>query len=296
MTTANNTNNIDWNAINAEADGNGELVLQIKLEDGTVVDNPKWAKHKTDVSNDPRMMRDIEGMKELPKIKAEMIRPMKEADAGKDEHDREYDGVLSAFDLDDRDFDNAQLEALSDCLSTVATAWPDRFTRTKQTGKGPSRAPQGMTNNTNTVDWDKIDRVIADMGWRGVSSIRWDKEAGTFTVQMVIPTPRASIRPKVVRVIQDLLDEALDAVAEYVSTDTIAKMKYEVAVDDDRGLMAFVVTAPDEVWKVEHEALFSGGRKAMLPVGMIIRVRAEEAVKQAAKLMGRGAFRVNGKA
>jgi hypothetical protein len=34
----------------------------------------------------------------------------------------------------------------------------------------------------------------------------------------------------------------------------------------------------------------------MLPVGMIIQDRAEEAVKQAAKLMGRAAFRANGKA
>jgi hypothetical protein len=130
VTNTNNASNIDWNAINAEADANGELVLQIKLEDGTVVDNPKWAKYKTDVSNDPRRMRGIERMKEFPKNKAEMIRLMKEADAGKDEHDRKYDEVLAAFDPDDRDFDNAELEALSDCLSTTATAWPDLFTRT----------------------------------------------------------------------------------------------------------------------------------------------------------------------
>jgi hypothetical protein len=70
-----------------------------------------------------------------------------------------------------------------------------------------------MSNNTNTIDWDKIDRVIAAMEQRGFSGDHWDKEAGTFTVQTVIPTPRASIRPKVVRVIQRLLDEARDAVA-----------------------------------------------------------------------------------
>jgi len=153
-----------------------------------------------------------------------------------------------------------------------------------------------MTNNTNTIDWDEIDRVIAAMGQRGFSGGHWDKEAGTFTVQTVIPTPRASIRPKVVRVIQHLLDEARDAVAEYVSTNTIAKMTYEVVVDDDRGLMVFVVTAPDEVMKVEHEALFKGGLKAMLPVSMIIQDRAKEACKQAVKLMGKAAFLANGKA
>jgi hypothetical protein len=152
-----------------------------------------------------------------------------------------------------------------------------------------------MTNNTNTIDWGKIDEAIAFMGCRGFSSGHWDKEAGTFTVQEVIPIPRASIRPKVVRVIDDLLDEALDAVAEYVSTNTIAKMTYEVVVDDDRGLMVFVVTAPDEVMKVEHEFLFSGGLKAMLPVGMIIHDRADKAGKQAAKLMGKAAFLANGK-
>jgi hypothetical protein len=85
-------------------------------------------------------------------------------------------------------------------------------------------------------------------------------------------------------------------VAEYVSTNTIAKMTYEVVVDDDRGLMVFVVTAPDEVMKVEHEFLFSGGRKAMFPVGMIIEDRAEKAGKQAVKLMGKAAFLANGKA
>jgi hypothetical protein len=147
-----------------------------------------------------------------------------------------------------------------------------------------------MTNNTKTIDWNDIDRVIAAMGQRGFSDCYWDKEAGTFIVRAVFPTPQASIRPKVVRVIRDLLDEALDAVAKYVSTNTIAKMKYEVAVDDDRRLMVFVVKAPDEVWKVEHEALFSGGRTAMLPVGMIIKDRAEEAGKQAVKLMGKDAF------
>jgi len=152
-----------------------------------------------------------------------------------------------------------------------------------------------MANNTNTINWDNIDKAIAFMGSRGVIGSRWDKEAGTFTVRQVIPTPRASIRPKVVRVVQDLLDEALDAVAEYVSTNTIAKMTYEVVVDDDRGLIVFVVTAPDEVMKVEHEALFSGGLKAMLPVGMIIQDRADEAGKQAVNLMGKAAFLTNGK-
>jgi hypothetical protein len=147
-----------------------------------------------------------------------------------------------------------------------------------------------MTNNTNTIDWGNIDKDIAFMGCRGFSSSHWDKEAGTFTVQGVIPIPRASMRPKVVRVIQDLLDEALDAVAEHVSTNTIAKMTYQFVVDDDRGLMVFMVTAPDEVMKVEHEALFSGGLKAMLPVGMIVWNYASEAGKQAVKLMGRAAF------
>jgi hypothetical protein len=147
-----------------------------------------------------------------------------------------------------------------------------------------------MTNNTNPIDWDNIDRVIAAMGQRGFSSGHWDKEAGTFTVQKVIPIPRASIRPKVVRVIKDALDEALDAVAEHVSTKTIAKMTCDYVVDDDRGLMVFVVTAPDEVMKVEYEARFSGGQKAMLPVGMIIENYAREAGKQAVKLMGKAAF------
>jgi hypothetical protein len=153
-----------------------------------------------------------------------------------------------------------------------------------------------MTNNMNAIDWDNIDRVLEGMRYRGFSGCHWDKEAGTFTVQTVIPTPRASIRPRVVRVIQDLPDEALDTVAKYVSTNTIAKMTYEVVVDDNRGLMVFVVTAPDEVMKVEHEFLFSGGRKAMLPVGMIIEDRAEKAGKQAVKLMGKAAFLTNGKA
>jgi hypothetical protein len=153
-----------------------------------------------------------------------------------------------------------------------------------------------ITNNTNTIDWGKIDKVIAFMGCRGFSGGHWDREAGTFIVQTVIPTPQASIRPKVVRVIKDALDEALDTVAEYVSINTIAKMTYDVVVDDDRGLMVFVVTAPDEVMKVKHEALFSGGEKAMLPVGMIINDRANEAGKQAVKLMGKAAFLANGKA
>jgi hypothetical protein len=147
-----------------------------------------------------------------------------------------------------------------------------------------------MTNNTNTIDWNAIDRVIAAMGQRGFSSSRWDKEAGTYMVQQVIPIPRASIRPKVVRVIKDALDEAFDAVAEHVSINTIAKMTYDHVVDDDRGLMVFVATAPDEVMKVEHEARFSGGQKAMLPVGMIIADYAREAGKQAVKLMGKAAF------
>jgi hypothetical protein len=147
-----------------------------------------------------------------------------------------------------------------------------------------------MTNNTNTIDWGKIDKAIAFMGCRGFSSSRWDKEAGTFTVQEVIPTPRASIRPKVVRVIKDLLDEALDAVAQYVSTNTIAKMTCDYVVDDDRGLMVFVATAPDEVMKVEFEARFPRGKKAVLPVGMIIVDYAREAGKQAVKLMGKAAF------
>jgi hypothetical protein len=115
-------------------------------------------------------------------------------------------------------------------------------------------------------------------------------------VQQVIPIPRASIRPKVVRVILDALDEAFDAVAEHVSTNTIAKMTREYVVDDDRGLMVFVVTAPDEVRKVEHEVQYSRGQKVMLPVGMIIKDRADEAGKQAVKLMGKAAFLANGKA
>jgi hypothetical protein len=147
-----------------------------------------------------------------------------------------------------------------------------------------------MTNNTNTINWGNIDRVIATMGCRGFGSGHWDKEAGTFTVQEVIPIPRASIRPKVVRVFKDLLDEALDAVAEYVSINTIAKMTYDVVVDDDRGLMVFVVKAPDEVMKVKHEVRFSSGEKDMLPVGMIIWDRAGEAGKQAVKLIGKAAF------
>jgi hypothetical protein len=147
-----------------------------------------------------------------------------------------------------------------------------------------------MTNNTNTIDWDNIDLVIAAMGWRGFTSSHWDKETGTYTVQLGIPIPEASIRPKVVRVIKDLLDEGLDAVAEYVSINTIVKMTYDYVVDDARGLMVFVVTAPDEVMKVKHEARFSAGEKAMLSVGMIIQNRAEEAVKRAVKLMGKDAF------
>jgi hypothetical protein len=66
-----------------------------------------------------------------------------------------------------------------------------------------------MSNNTNTIDWGKIDKAIAFMGCRGFSSSHWDKEAGTYTMQKVIPIPWASIRPKVVRVIKDALDEAL---------------------------------------------------------------------------------------
>jgi hypothetical protein len=151
-----------------------------------------------------------------------------------------------------------------------------------------------MTNNT--IDWGEIDEVIARMGQRGFSTSHWDKEAGTFTVQEVIPIPRASIRPQVVRVIQDALDEALDAVAEHVSTNTIAKMTYDYVVDDDRGLMVFVATAPDEVMKVEFEALFKGGQKLILPVGMIIEDRAQAAGKQVRKLMGKAAFLTNGKA
>jgi hypothetical protein len=147
-----------------------------------------------------------------------------------------------------------------------------------------------MTNNTNTITWGNIDKVIAATGQRGLTSCRWDKEAGTYTVQAIIPTPGASIRPKVVRVIKDLLDEALDAVAEHVSVKTIAKMTYDYVVDDDRGLMVFVATAPDEVRKVEHEVRFSGGEKDMLPVCTIIQDHAEEAVKQAGKLMGKDAF------
>jgi hypothetical protein len=50
-----------------------------------------------------------------------------------------------------------------------------------------------------------------------------------------------------------------------------------------------VATAPDEVRKVEHEVRFSGGEKDMLPVCTIIEDRAEEAVKQALKLMGKDA-------
>jgi hypothetical protein len=79
-------------------------------------------------------------------------------------------------------------------------------------------------------------------------------------------------------------------VAEHVSTNTIAKMTYDYVVDDDRGLMVFVATAPDEVMKVEFEALFKGGQKAMLPVGMIIEDRAHQAGKRAVKLMGKDAF------
>jgi hypothetical protein len=41
--TNNNPHNIDWNRIDAEAAAEGDIVLQIKLEDGTVVDNPSWA-------------------------------------------------------------------------------------------------------------------------------------------------------------------------------------------------------------------------------------------------------------
>jgi hypothetical protein len=146
------------------------------------------------------------------------------------------------------------------------------------------------TIDWNTINWNTIDQVVAAAGGPGFSGGHWDKEAGTFTVQTVIATPRASIRPKVVRVIQDLLNEALDAMAEYVSINTIAKATCDYAVVDDRGLMVFVATAPDEVMKVEHEALFSGGLKAMLPVGMIVWNYASEAGKQAVKLMGRAAF------
>jgi hypothetical protein len=140
-----------------------------------------------------------------------------------------------------------------------------------------------MTNNTNTIDWNTInwntiDRVVAAAGGPGFSGSHWDKEAGTFTVQTVIPTPRASIRPKVVRVIQDLLNEALDAVAEYVSSNTIAKATFDYVVVEDRGLMVFVATVPDEVMKVEHEARFSGGQKAMMPVGRIIEDYARKAI------------------
>jgi hypothetical protein len=79
-------------------------------------------------------------------------------------------------------------------------------------------------------------------------------------------------------------------VAEHVSTDTIAKMTCDYVVDDDRGLMVFVATAPDEVRKVEHEVRFSSGEKDMMPVCTIIWDRAEEAVKQAVKLMEKDAF------
>jgi hypothetical protein len=96
------------------------------------------------------------------------------------------------------------------------------------------------TNNTIAIDWDEIDKVIEAMGQRGFTGGHWDKEAGTYTLTKVIPIPRASIRLKVVRVIQDALDEAFDAVAPYVSTNTIAKMKHDYVVDDDRGLMVFV--------------------------------------------------------
>jgi hypothetical protein len=118
-----------------------------------------------------------------------------------------------------------------------------------------------MTNNTNAINWDAIDKAIAIMGSRVFSSSRWDKEAGTFTVQLGIPIPGASIRPKVMRIIKDALDEAFDAVAEHVSTKTIAKMTYDYVVDDDRGLMVFVATAPDEVMKVKQEVRFSDARK-----------------------------------
>jgi DNA replicative helicase MCM subunit Mcm2 (Cdc46/Mcm family) len=87
-----------------------------------------------------------------------------------------------------------------------------------------------MTNNTNTINWEDIDKAIRFMKY-GFSSSHWDKEAGTYTVQQVIPIPRASIRSKVVRVIKDALDEALDAVAEHVSTNTIAKMTYDCVVE-----------------------------------------------------------------
>jgi hypothetical protein len=152
------------------------------------------------------------------------------------------------------------------------------------------------TNNTIAIDWDEIDKVIEAMGQRGFTGSHWDKEAGTYTVTDVIPIPRASIRPKVVRVIQDALDKAFDMVAPYVSTDTIAKMTYDCVVDDDRGLMVFVATAPDEVMKVEFEALFKGGQKLMLPVGTIIEDRVQAAGKQVLKLMGKAAFLTNGKA
>jgi hypothetical protein len=46
-----------------------------------------------------------------------------------------------------------------------------------------------MTINTNTINWDNIDKVIAATGWRGFTSYRWDKEAGTYTVKLGIPIP-----------------------------------------------------------------------------------------------------------
>jgi hypothetical protein len=146
------------------------------------------------------------------------------------------------------------------------------------------------TIDWNTINWNTIDRVVAALGRPGFSGSHWDKEAGTFTAQTVIATPRASIRPKVVRVIEDLLNEALDAVAEYVSINTIAKATFDYVVVDDRGLMVFVATVPDEVMKVEHEARFSGGQKAMKPVGMIIADYAKEAVEKAVELMDMAAF------
>jgi hypothetical protein len=53
MTTTKNT--IDWNAINAEADANGELVLAIKDQSGTVIDNPRWVQFKCDPETGVRL-------------------------------------------------------------------------------------------------------------------------------------------------------------------------------------------------------------------------------------------------
>jgi hypothetical protein len=91
VTDANNTN---WNAIDAERTRMANSFSRSSWKTGPWVDNPKWDKYKTNVSNDPRMMRGIQRMKEFPKIKAEMTRLMKEADADKDDPDREYDEPL----------------------------------------------------------------------------------------------------------------------------------------------------------------------------------------------------------